>query len=65
MSFPGNHDRRDSFQRGVVAFARRDRKTLQYMQFANDDHPVRLVMMDTVVICSGHGEIRTEQMAWH
>jgi len=58
---PGNHDRRETFRQslqhlpGVTADP-------HYVQFAVEDHPVRLVMLDTLVPGSGHGELRPEQL---
>ena len=60
---PGNHDRRDNFRRelahlpGVISDP-------TYVQYAVDDHKVRLVMLDTVVFGHGHGELRDEQLTW-
>jgi 3',5'-cyclic AMP phosphodiesterase CpdA len=60
---PGNHDRRDNFRNalahlpGVVADP-------AYVQYAIEEHPVRLVMLDTVVAGAGHGELRDGQLAW-
>jgi 3',5'-cyclic-AMP phosphodiesterase len=58
---PGNHDRRETFRQclqhlpGVIADP-------HYIQYAVDGHPVRLVMLDTLVPGSGHGELRPEQL---
>jgi 3',5'-cyclic AMP phosphodiesterase CpdA len=60
---PGNHDRRDNFRRelahlsGVTADP-------AYVQYAVEDYPVRLVMLDTLVPGHGHGELRDEQLTW-
>jgi Icc protein len=60
---PGNHDRRDNFRRelahlsGVTAGP-------AYVQYAVEDYPVRLVMLDTLVPGHGHGELRDEQLTW-
>lgn len=60
---PGNHDRRDHLRQalehlpGVTADA-------TYVQYAVEDFPVRLVMLDTVVSGAGHGELRPEQLQW-
>ena len=60
---PGNHDRRDNLRRdlshmpGVTADP-------VYIQYAIDDFPVRIVMLDTLVPGSGHGELRDEQLTW-
>ncbi len=34
------------------------------MQYAVEDYPVRLIMLDTVVFGSAHGELRDSQLAW-
>ncbi len=58
---PGNHDRRGNFRErlkhlpGVVADPR-------YIQYAVDDYPVRLIMLDTLVPGAGHGELHAEQL---
>ena len=58
---PGNHDRRGNFRErlkhlpGVVADP-------HYIQYAVDDYPVRLIMLDTLVPGAGHGELRGEQL---
>jgi 3',5'-cyclic AMP phosphodiesterase CpdA len=60
---PGNHDRRDNLKRylahlpGVTADP-------VYVQYAVEDHPVRLVMLDTVVPGAGHGELTDGRLAW-
>jgi 3',5'-cyclic AMP phosphodiesterase CpdA len=60
---PGNHDRRSNLRErlkhlpGVLADP-------QYIQYAVDDYPVRLVMLDTLVPGAGHGELRAEQLAF-
>jgi 3',5'-cyclic-AMP phosphodiesterase len=60
---PGNHDRRDNFRREL---ANMPGVTFDptYVQYAVDDHEVRLVMLDTVVFGHGHGELRDEQLTW-
>jgi 3',5'-cyclic AMP phosphodiesterase CpdA len=35
-----------------------------YVQYAVEDLPVRLVMLDTLVPGHGHGEMREEQLTW-
>ena len=58
---PGNHDQRDNLREGlkhlpgVVADPR-------YVQYAVEDFPVRLVMLDTLVPGSAHGELQAEQL---
>jgi Icc protein len=60
---PGNHDRSDNFRRDL-AFLPGVTADPVYVQYAIDDHPVRLVMLDTVVFGFGHGELRTDQLEW-
>ena len=60
---PGNHDRRENFR---AALASMPGVTIDpvYVQYTVDDYPVRLVMLDTLVPGSGHGELRPEQLEW-
>jgi len=60
---PGNHDRRDNF-RNALAHLPGVTTDPVYVQYAVEEFPVRLVMLDTVVFGSGHGELRDEQLAW-
>lgn len=60
---PGNHDRRDNFK-SALAFLPGVTADPGYVQYAIDDYPVRLIMLDTVVFGFGHGELRDEQLAW-
>ena len=60
---PGNHDRRDNF-RNALAHLPDVTTDPVYVQYAVEEFPVRLVMLDTVVFGSGHGELRDEQLAW-
>lgn len=57
---PGNHDRRENLR---PAFATPSADPV-YVQYAVDDFPVRLVMLDTVVPGASHGALRPEQLAW-
>lgn len=58
---PGNHDRRANLREGlkhlpgVIADP-------HYVQYAVDNLPVRLVMLDTLVPGAGHGEQNAEQL---
>jgi len=58
---PGNHDQRGNFRDGLkhLPGVTADR---EYVQYAVEDHPVRLVMLDTLVQGAGHGELRPEQL---
>ncbi len=60
---PGNHDRRDKFRRELAHLPGVTGDPV-YVQYAVDEYPVRLVMLDTVVFGYGHGELRGEQLAW-
>ena len=60
---PGNHDRRDNFRRDL-AFLRGVTADPEFVQYAVEDYPVRLIMLDTVVFGSAHGELRDSQLAW-
>jgi Icc protein len=60
---PGNHDRRDNF-RAALAHLPGVTSHPDYVQYAIDTHPVRLVMLDTVVPGAGHGELRSDQLEW-
>jgi 3',5'-cyclic AMP phosphodiesterase CpdA len=60
---PGNHDRREVLKTslahlpGVTA----DPK---FVQYAIDDHEIRLVMLDTVIAGSSAGELCADRLAW-
>ena len=60
---PGNHDRRDVLKEklghlpGVLSDSR-------FVQYAVDDHEIRLVMLDTVIPGSGAGELCAMRLAW-
>ncbi len=58
---PGNHDRRGSL-REVLQHLPGVTTDPEYVQYVVDDHPVRIVMLDTLVPGAGHGELRPEQL---
>jgi 3',5'-cyclic AMP phosphodiesterase CpdA len=60
---PGNHDRRDNF-RAALGHLPGVTADPAYVQYVIDDHPVRLVLLDTVVFGFGHGELGDEQLGW-
>jgi 3',5'-cyclic-AMP phosphodiesterase len=60
---PGNHDRREKLREGLSHLSNVTADPV-YVQYAVDDFPVRLVMLDTVVPGAGHGELRAEQLQW-
>jgi 3',5'-cyclic-AMP phosphodiesterase len=58
---PGNHDRRGNLRAGLKHLTGVAADPL-YVQYAVEDHPVRLVMLDTLVPGAGHGELRFDQL---
>lgn len=60
---PGNHDERDGLRQSFP-----DHPYLQqwepFVQYAIDDHPVRLVALDTVIPLQGGGELCSDRLAW-
>jgi 3',5'-cyclic-AMP phosphodiesterase len=58
---PGNHDRRESF-RDNLRHLPGVTSDPQYIQYTVEDYPVRMVMLDTLVPDSAHGELRAEQL---
>ena len=60
---PGNHDRRDNL-REALKHLPGVTSDPHYVQYVVEDHPVRLVMLDTLVPGAGHGELRSEQLAF-
>ncbi len=57
---PGNHDRREVLLRELPGTPSAD----GFVQYAVDDLPLRLVMLDTVVPGAGHGELCDRRLAW-
>ena len=60
---PGNHDSRDRLREGLSHLPSVTADPF-YVQYAIDDFPVRLVMLDTLVPGASHGELRPEQLQW-
>lgn len=63
LAIPGNHDRRE-VMRSALGHLPGVTSDPEYVQYAVDDHPVRLVLLDTLVPGSGHGELRPSQLEW-
>jgi Icc protein len=63
LVIPGNHDRREKL-RECLAHLPNVTADPVYVQYAVEDFPVRLVMLDTLVPGAGHGELRPEQLRW-
>lgn len=62
VAVPGNHDEREGLR---AAFA--DGGYLPasgFLQFAIDEHPLRIVGLDTVVPMQGRGELCRDRLAW-
>ncbi len=57
---PGNHDRRDALLAGLPGVLSAD----GFVQYAVEDLPLRLVMLDTVVAGAGHGALCARRGAW-
>src|SRR5215469_14187825 len=60
---PGNHDRRVNLRDGLKHLPGVTADPL-YVQYAVEDYPVRLVMLDTLVPDAAHGELRPEQLEY-
>ena len=58
---PGNHDQRSNLRDGLKHLPGVTADP-QYVQYAVDDYPVRLVMLDTLVPGAAHGELVPEQL---
>ncbi|WP_419759536.1 phosphodiesterase [Acidisoma sp.] len=60
---PGNHDRREHFRAGLGHMPGVT-KHPDFVQYAVDDYPVRLVMLDSVVPEAGHGLLCDRRLAF-
>jgi 3',5'-cyclic AMP phosphodiesterase CpdA len=60
---PGNHDRRDAF-RNDLAHLPGVTSDPDFVQYAVEDYPVRLVMLDTLVPGANHGALSDAQLDW-
>jgi Icc protein len=60
---PGNHDRRDNF-RSALAHLPGVTSDPDFVQYAVEDYPVRLIMLDTLVPGANHGELSSAQLDW-
>jgi len=60
---PGNHDRRENLTR-VLAGYPGITEGGKFVQYAVEDHPVRLIALDTVVPGSSSGELDAERLGW-
>jgi 3',5'-cyclic-AMP phosphodiesterase len=60
LTIPGNHDQRQN----LIACLPGSRHHQGFVQYVVEDHPVRLVMLDTLVPGAGHGELCAQRLAW-
>ena len=60
---PGNHDAREGL-RAVFDDHAYLRQWAPFVQYAIDDHPLRIVALDTVVPGQGGGALCAERLAW-
>ena len=60
---PGNHDRREGLRRGLAHLPGVTADP-HFVQYAAEGHPVRLVMLDTLVPGAGHGELCAERLSF-
>jgi 3',5'-cyclic AMP phosphodiesterase CpdA len=60
---PGNHDRRENF-RAALGHLPGITSDPEFVQYAIETHPVRLVMLDTLVPGGGYGRLDAGQLAW-
>lgn len=59
---PGNHDRRDALRAAFADHAYLPRNG--YLQYVVDDHPVRLIALDSLVEGKGHGALCHRRLDW-
>lgn len=57
---PGNHDRREALMAGLPGVQAAE----GFVQYAVEDLPLRLLMLDTVVPGAGHGELCERRLDW-
>lgn len=59
---PGNHDARDTLRAGFADHAHL--RQGDFVQYAIDDHPLRLIGLDTLVEGAPHGELCDARLDW-
>ncbi len=59
---PGNHDARDALRAAFAGHAYLPAG--RFLQYAVDDHPVRLIGLDTLAPGLAHGELCDERLDW-
>lgn len=63
LLIPGNHDRRDNFRTALAEFEGVGQHP-DFVQYAVEDLPMRLVLLDSVVPGAGHGVLCAQRLAW-
>ncbi len=59
---PGNHDARDAMRAAFPGHSYLPRDG--YLQYAIDDHPLRLIALDTLVDGKPYGELCEQRLSW-
>ncbi len=62
-AIPGNHDRHDEFRAGFAG-ARTPLSNNDFVQYAIDDFPLRVVALDSVIPRRTEGELCPRRLAW-
>lgn len=60
---PGNHDERDALRAAFPEHAYL-RQSPRFVQYVIDDHPLRIIAIDTLVPGEGRGELCAERLGW-
>jgi 3',5'-cyclic AMP phosphodiesterase CpdA len=60
---PGNHDQRENLRAGLAHLPGVGTDP-QFVQYAVEHYPVRLVMLDTLVLGADHGELSGGRLDW-
>lgn len=60
---PGNHDERAALRAAFPEFAYL-RQSPEFVQYAIDEHPLRILALDTLVPGEGRGEVCAARLAW-
>jgi 3',5'-cyclic AMP phosphodiesterase CpdA len=61
---PGNHDHRDRFLEAFSDHAYLPRPGARFAHYVVEEHPVRLIGLDTTVAGQHHGELCDERLGW-
>jgi 3',5'-cyclic-AMP phosphodiesterase len=60
---PGNHDEREALRAAFPEHAYL-RQSARFVQYAIDEHPLRIVAIDTLIPGEARGELCAERLAW-